>query len=367
VGVDPRGYKPPHLHGTYIASIIAGHGSGPGRSEGIIGVAPDATILSVRVIVDKQEPGSFIFDQNASYYDSLARGIFYAVRHGVGVINMSLGAVSPTRDLRQAVGFAISRGVVVVAAAGNSGAGHAGFTPYDYPAAFTGVISVAAVNASGTRAFFSDHNSSVLVSAPGVNVPGAAPGGQYLIGSGTSPASAFVAGVAALIRAKYPRLSPALVAQAIVSSTQRRPPGGYNTDVGFGEIDASAALAAAARLAGMLPATGFPAGAHFGGEAPGPIAVAHRDYPLALALLAVAIVAGAGFGLATVALARHSVRRRRRHRHVGAQALAPEGTEPAAPWPAGELPAPLSGTPGTVAPIAPATRDRDAITDLEDF
>ena len=62
LGADPPGYHPPHLHGTYIASLIAGHGSGPGRSGGVIGVAPDARILSVRVILDDQEPGLDVYN-----------------------------------------------------------------------------------------------------------------------------------------------------------------------------------------------------------------------------------------------------------------------------------------------------------------
>jgi subtilisin family serine protease len=116
----------------------------------------------------------------------------------------------------------------------------------------------------------------VVISAPGVNVIGAGPGGSYLQGSGTSPASAFVAGVAALIRSRYSRLSPVQVEQAMISSADHRPSGGYSPDVGFGEVNAPAALSAAARLAATAPASGLAAGARFG-SAPGPIQVVHRD------------------------------------------------------------------------------------------
>ena len=167
---------------------------------------------------------------------------------------MSLGGETPDRNLRAAVGYAIAHGVVVVAAAGNDGATTSGYTPYSYPAAFPGVISVAAAGANGRRAFFSDRNASVVLSAPGVNVVGAGPGGSYLEGSGTSPASAFVAGVAALIRSRYPRLSPVQVEQAVISSAADRPAGGYSPGVGFGEVNAPAALSAAARLAATAPA-----------------------------------------------------------------------------------------------------------------
>jgi type VII secretion-associated serine protease mycosin len=302
LGADPPGYQPPHLHGTYIASLIAGHGSGPGRAGGVIGVAPDARILSVRVILDDQEPGFAIYNENASYADAIPDGIRYAVSHGASVINMSLGSTVPTRDMRLAIADAISHNVVVVAAAGNDGTAGGGFTPYSYPASFTGVISVAAVGATGVRASFSDRNASVVISAPGVNVVGAGPGGEYLTGDGTSPASAFVAGVAALIRSKYPGLSPALVTQALVGSAQHRPARGYSLGTGFGEVDAVAALAAAGRLARERVVAGLAASAHFGGRPPGPIQVVHRDYTKIVALGVVALAAALGFLLALVLL-----------------------------------------------------------------
>jgi len=295
-GADPPGYQPPHLHGTYIASLIAGHGSGPGDGSGVIGVAPAASIVSVRVILDDEEPGFTSFHNDTAYNDTVGNGIRYAIRHGVGVINMSLGGSTPTRDLRAAIADAIAHGVVVVAAAGNDARGGNGFTPYSYPASYPGVISVGAVGADGQRASFSDRNASVVLSAPGVNVIGAGPGGSYLEGSGTSPASAIVAGVAALIRSRYPGLSPVQVEQAMVSSVSHRPAGGYSPDVGFGEVDAPAALSAAAELAAVHPDRGLAAGQRFGHD-PGPIQVVHRDtarirgYLAAAAILALAALA----------------------------------------------------------------------------
>jgi subtilisin family serine protease len=310
-GADPPGYQPPHLHGTYIASLIAGHGSGPGRSGGVIGVAPAAKILAVRVILDDQEPGFAIYSTNPSFASAIPDGIRYAVSHGAEVINMSLGSTTPTRDMRLAIGYAVSHDVIIVASAGNDGSAGGGFTPYSYPASFTGVISVAAVGATGQRASFSDRNASVVISAPGVNIVGAGPGGTYLSGSGTSPASAFVAGVAALIRSKYPRLTPALVTQALVASAQHRPAGGYSPGLGFGEVDAVAALAAAARLADQPAITGLRASARFGGgPSPGPIQVVHRSYPKIVALAAVAAVALLCF---LIALCLVVLQLRRRH------------------------------------------------------
>jgi len=328
-GADPASYHPPHLHGTYISSIIAGHGSGPGRADGMIGVAPQAKILSIRVILDDQEPGFLVYNENADYYDAIANGIRYAVKHGAQVINMSLGGRTATRNIRLALDYAIAHDVVVVAAAGNDGSrGHV-FTPYSYPASYTGVISVAAVSASGHRASFSDRNSSVVVAAPGVHIAGAAGDGSYVIGDGTSPASAFVAGVAALIRSRYPRLTPVQITQAIVSSTRRRPTGGYNPSVGFGEVDAAAALARAGHISARQARTvGMAASQHFGRGASGPIAVIHRNKSEIAGLTAVAGVAALAFLWTLVALTR---RRRHRADHQPPWPLTPQAAPPAPP------------------------------------
>jgi type VII secretion-associated serine protease mycosin len=308
-GADPPGYRPPHLHGTFIASLIAGHGSGPGRAGGVIGVAPAARVLSVRVILDDQEPGVGPYNTDPRYADAIGRGIRYAASHGAAVINMSLGSVEPTRAMQAALAYAASRGVVVVASAGNSGAPGQGYTPYSYPASFAGVLSVAAVTESGTRAAFSDRNSSVVLSAPGVRVLGAGPGGTYLQASGTSPAAAFVAGVAALIRSAYPRLSPAQVEQAMISSAARRPAAGYSPATGFGEVDAAAALRAAGLLSQASPEPGLAAGRHFGGTVPGPVQVTHRDEARIAVLGGVGAAATAGFLAALAVLATRTIRR----------------------------------------------------------
>jgi subtilisin family serine protease len=316
IGANPPSYRPPHLHGTLIASLIAGHGSGAGRAGGVIGVAPAARILSVRVILDDQEPGIADYNQNARFADAIDHGIRYAARHGAQVINMSLGSGQPTRDMQSAIGYAVSRGIVVIASAGNNGLVRRRYTPYSYPASFPGVISVGAVNAAGARAPFSDRNSSVLLSAPGVNIIGAGRGGSYVQASGTSPAAAFVSGVAALIRSAYPRLGPVQVQRALISSTRHRPRGGYSPATGFGEVDAAAALRAAGRLATARPATGMSARRHFGGVAPGPAVVVRHDTAGVAALAGAGALGVLGFLAAAIVLGVRAVRgRRRRPRH----------------------------------------------------
>ena len=335
-GADPPGYQPPLDHGTYIASLIAGHGSGPGDTLGVMGVAPDAKILAVRVILDDGEPGLQAYNQDKRFADAISNGIYYAVRHGATIINMSLGSADPAGNLRAAIGYAVSRGVVVVASAGNDGTS-SGFAPYIYPASFTGVIAVAAVTSSGARAFFSEQNSSVLLSAPGVGVIGAGPGGEYLDAEGTSPSAALVSGVVALIRSRYPALSPALVAQALITSTAHRPSGGYSTGTGFGEVDAAAALRAAGRLAAEAPETGFATAKFFGtpgraSSAIRPIQVVHRNTRLIAAYTAAAYGGAVCAIIATVLLI-WMIRRSRRDRlQAPTFAPAPQSPFQAPPW-----------------------------------
>jgi subtilisin family serine protease len=290
-------------HGTWMASLIAGHGHA-GGSSGITGVAPKARILSIRVITDPGDPGyrRYQHEPALTVQNSLARAIDDAVADKVGVISMSIGYGGPSRAVREALQDAYDHNVVVLASAGNSGRRTPRPAPYSFPADYPGVISVGAVGQSGSTANFSSDNLSVQLAAPGVNVPAQGKDGAYWLVSGTSPACALTAGVAALIRSAYPRLPAPLVAQALTGSTRNRPPGGYDKEVGFGTVDAVAALAAARRLGSDLPAgAGLAAALHFGGgraavpDAP----VVRRGIGmlivyalLALACLAFVVVAG---------------------------------------------------------------------------
>ena len=275
-GVSTRPSSPDWgVHGTWMASLIAGHGHPAGGDNGVIGIAPQSTILSIRVIPDRSDPhyARYSHQQEPAIQDSLARGIDYAVRHGAKVISMSIGYSAPNGAVKLALQDAFSHGVVVVASAGNSGApggtSDVGQAPESFPADYPGVISVGAVNAAGAVAGFSSDNLSVQVAAPGVSVPAQGRDGQYWWVSGTSPACALVAGVAALIKSKYPDLAPSLVAAALTSTTTNRPARGYDSQVGFGIVDAAAALAKAGKLAGDPPApAGVRAAARFGGGPP---------------------------------------------------------------------------------------------------
>jgi len=240
-------------HGTAMASTIAGHGHGAGSGAGVIGVAPAAKLLSVRVTWDNNDPIRNLpagqrSAAGARSGDPVADGIRYAVDHGAQVINMSFGeaanaaaGVSGTAD---AVQYAIAHGVVLVASTGN---GAQTSNVAEVPAALPGVIAVAATDRAGRRATFSTHQWTTSVAAPGVEVIEAQAGGGYLVGDGTSPAAALVSGVAALIRSRYPKLTPAQV-RDVLQRTATRSSSGYSEDVGWGIVQAAAALRLAATL-----------------------------------------------------------------------------------------------------------------------
>ena len=228
-GVGTRSSDPNWgIHGTWMASLIAGHGHDGGAS-GVIGVAPQARILSIRVIPDRTDPhySAYTREQEATIQRSLADGIDYAVRHGAKVISMSIGYSAASATVKAALLNANARGVVVIASAGNSGgpsdAGAGGMAPDSFPAEYPGVISVAAVSSSGAVAGFSSDNLSVQLAAPGVRVPAQGRDGQYWLVSGTSPACALVAGAAALIKSRYPGLAPDLVVSALITTSSDRP------------------------------------------------------------------------------------------------------------------------------------------------
>jgi hypothetical protein len=258
------------IHGTWMASLIVGHGHAAG-SSGIMGVAPAAKVLSIRAVTDQGDPGyrKYQHESESRVQDHLAAAIRYATSKNVSVISMSLGYQGPSRSVRKAISAALTRGIVVVASSGNSGGSSSaqhGNAPYSFPADYPGVLGVGAVAQTGLPAGFSSDNLSVQVAAPGVRVPAQGRDGQYWLVSGTSPACALTAGVAALIKSVYPTLGPSLVVQAITASTWNKPHGGYDEQVGFGTVDAAAALRMAGRLArDRGTGHGLVATAQFGG------------------------------------------------------------------------------------------------------
>jgi subtilisin family serine protease len=241
-------------HGTFVASLAAGSVA---NGEGIAGFGGDARLLVIRIGV----PDGLFTDVDA------ANAIVYAVQHGARVINLSFGGADTSSTEQAAIDYAASRGVLLVAAAGND---YERGNPVTYPAAAlqppgsNGVggkgLAVGASGPSGTRAAFSNTGSYLSVAAPGESVLGALsssathagfqavslPGslsGLYGYGSGTSFAAPQVAGAAALVWAANPALGAGEVAQILKETAGGR--GTWNPELGYGVIDVAAAVARA--------------------------------------------------------------------------------------------------------------------------
>ena len=170
-------------HGTHVAGTIAG----VDNTIGVLGVAPQASLLAVKVL-DAQGSG---------YYSDIIEGIQWSIGKAQ-VINMSLGGTTSIQSFHDAVKQAYNAGIVIVAAAGNSGPKD---NTVNYPAKYPEVIAVSATDSSNKLPRWSSRGPEVELAAPGASIYSTARGGGYTTMSGTSMASPHVAGVAALVRA----------------------------------------------------------------------------------------------------------------------------------------------------------------------
>ncbi|GEB60822.1 type VII secretion-associated serine protease mycosin [Streptomyces gardneri] len=287
-------------HGTKVAGIIAAR---PVNGTGFVGLAPEAKIIPIRQNDEK----------NSGKADTMAKAIDWAVAKGAHVINISqdttqtLEADSP---MAVSIAKAIQKKIVVVASAGNDGMD--GKLKNTYPAAFPGVLAVASSDRNNERAAFSQPGTFVGVAAPGVDMVSTVPGGGQCVDNGTSFSAPYVAGVAALLRAKYPDWSAAQIVTRI-EQTAVRSINDRDDYVGWGVVDPVRALADAPP--GTPPATPTPDPVPPKPPAPEPARLALSEtpqerserlatYALGIGGVLVAVVAG------TAVVIRDSRRRR---------------------------------------------------------
>ncbi|MGF2943962.1 type VII secretion-associated serine protease mycosin [Mycobacterium sp. Lab-001] len=278
---DGDGLTDCDAHGTLIASLIAGR---PAPTDGFVGVAPDARLISVRQTSEAFEPkDQSQANQNdpnqtpaAGSIRSLARAVVHAANLGADVINISEAAcfnvLKPVDEstLGAALDYAVNvKNVVVIAAAGNTGGDCAQNPPPDparpsdprgwqvvqtivTPAWYAPlVLAVGSVGQNGSSSPFSMHGPWVGAAAPGENVVALGPEGEPVDAlpgkdgpvpiAGTSFSAAYVSGLAALLRQRFPDLTPAQIINRITASA-RHPGGGVDDEVGAGTVDAYAAL-----------------------------------------------------------------------------------------------------------------------------
>lgn len=178
-------------HGTHISGIISAQAN---NGVGLVGITGnlDVKILPVKVL-DESGYGETI---------NIVKGILYAVENGADIINLSLGVQEKSELIAKAIDYAKSKGVFVVAAAGNDNENSDNFSP-----AGDGAFTVSAMNYDYRKAYFSDYGNSIKVAAPGVQILSTVPGG-YEAWDGTSMAAPIVSGIAAMLKAENPDLSP---------------------------------------------------------------------------------------------------------------------------------------------------------------
>jgi subtilisin family serine protease len=246
-GQKTLGVKPEH--GTLVATMLAGRGHQPEKAtespsaspssfgpDGIVGVAPEAEILSVSTWLGSANPAG------KSDQDQIPEAVRWAVDNGAGVINISLGSTTPQwpQSWDAAFLYAEQKDVVIVAAAGNRVGGN---LQVGAPATIPGVLTVAGLDRKGVASVDSSSQGiSIGVAAPAENLQGGLPGGGYAEWAGTSGAAPIVAGVAALVRSKWPAMSAKQVINRIVSTARDAGPAGKDPLYGYGVLNAEGAL-----------------------------------------------------------------------------------------------------------------------------
>jgi type VII secretion-associated serine protease mycosin len=216
-------------HGTTVAALIAGRGD---DARGVVGLAPGATILPVRVL-----------DARNLYEDDrvVADAVRWSVDHGADVINLSLGSAVDSAALADAIDYAFERDVVVVACTGNKDPDKQ--NEVWYPAREPGVLAVTGLAHRGDSPLWigSITGSTTVLSAPSNDLLGASPEGYWRV-EGTSFAAPLVAATAALVRARWPEMSAANVVNRLIKTARDLGPAGRDSAYGFGEVDPVAAL-----------------------------------------------------------------------------------------------------------------------------
>ncbi|MEG3635983.1 type VII secretion-associated serine protease mycosin [Micromonospora palythoicola] len=210
-------------HGTSMASLIAGHGHGPGKRDGVLGIAPKAKILPVTI---KSERSPLIQPT------AIAAGINWAVDHGADIINVSLSS-SFNDELNRAVERAYQRNVIVVASVGNRQDSIIG-----NPASHQNAMAVNGTARNGTISKEASLPAEqVDIAAPGEDIVHAVPGNGYETGLGSSLSTALVSGALALVRAEHPDLNGYQMFQRLLETTRDEGEPGRDLHYGWGALD----------------------------------------------------------------------------------------------------------------------------------
>ncbi len=221
-------------HGSWVASLAAGRGAADGT--GMIGVAPEANLLSISV--------GFGAAAAVPFAEQVAKGMKWAVDNGADIINLSFttNTLEWDRSWDEAFLYAFEHDVVVVVAAGNRGSGT---SIIGAPATIPGVLTVGGVDQTGTASVeASTQGITIGISAPSEGLLGVSADGKVAFWRGTSGAAPIVAGIAALVRSAHPDLDAANVINRIIKTAIPVDGAKKPSDplYGYGLVDAAAAI-----------------------------------------------------------------------------------------------------------------------------
>ncbi|MBB2478949.1 S8 family peptidase [Bacillus sp. APMAM] len=219
-----KSYADDNGHGTHVAGIIGAKNNG----IGVVGVAPDASLYAVKVLDSKGD----------GYLSDIISGIDWSIKNHMDVINLSFGTPENSVALQQIVDEAYDKGILVVAAAGNEGNSAGTGNTVDYPAKYSSVIAVGAVDQNNKRGTFSATGPDLEVVAPGVNVLSTYMDNEFAYMSGTSMAAPFVSGTLALLKQANPTLTNIKLREKLDSSVIDLGVKGKDALYGFGLIQA---------------------------------------------------------------------------------------------------------------------------------
>ena len=223
-------YQDDHGHGTHVAGTIAALDN----TQGVIGVAPEAQLYALKAL---SSGGS-------GFWSDVAAALEWSIENKMDIVSMSIGGTAGDSLLETAVTQAYQAGLILVAAAGNSGTSDGTGDSVQFPAKYSGVIAVAATDSNDARASFSSTGLKVELSAPGVNVFSTYLGSTYKNMNGTSMATPHVSGLAALVKSTYPNATSEEIRKKIVDSVVDLGSAGRDALYGYGRISAPPAVEA---------------------------------------------------------------------------------------------------------------------------
>jgi len=208
-----------HSHGTHISGIIAAKSN---NNTGISGINPSAKILNAKFL-DSNGRGS---------QSDAARAIYYSVEQGAKIINCSWGYTKVSTPLRDAIAYAISHGVIVVAASGNDN-----HSIVDYPSGLEGVVSVGSVDNTNQKSYFSNYGPHLDIASYGENIQSLGINNSYISKSGTSQSTAIISGILSLIYSVHPTYTAEQALDILYRSCDDIGPQGKDVYTGNGVVN----------------------------------------------------------------------------------------------------------------------------------